>query len=62
MIYVLKVIKRIPSKNRCRYFNQDCHECLKETASHKLEHDNIDFEVANSIASEPAPVLKKTRK
>lgn len=52
----------IPSKNRCRYFNQDCHECLKETASHKLEHDNIDFEVANSIASESAPVLKKTRK
>ena len=24
--------------------------------------EKIDFEVANSIASEPAPVLKKTRK
>lgn len=54
--------KTISSKNRCMYFNQNCHECLMETASHKLEHDNIDFEVANSMASEPASVLKKTRK
>ena len=54
--------KTISSKNRCRYFNQNCHECLMETSSHKLEHDNIDFEVANSMASETAPVLKKTRK
>ena len=54
--------KAILSKNRCKYFNQNCHECLMETASHKLEHDNIDFKIINSITDEQGSVLKKTRK
>ena len=54
--------KTIFSKNRCKYFNQNCHECLMETASHKLEHDNIDFKIVNSITDEQGPVLKKVRK
>lgn len=54
--------KSILSKNRCRYFNYNCHECLMETASHKLEHDDIDFKVVNSIAEEEGPVLKKSKK
>lgn len=53
--------KTVLSKNRCKYFNQNCHECLMETASHKLEHDNIDFKV-NLTTGEQNPVLKKTRK
>lgn len=52
--------KTVLSKNRCKYFNQNCHECLMETASHKLEHDNIDFKV-NLTIDEQNPVLKKTR-
>lgn len=52
--------KTVLSKNRCKYFNQNCHECLMETASHKLEHDNIDFKV-NLTTDEQNPVLKKTR-
>ena len=31
-----------------------------ETASHKLEHDNIDFKI-NLTTDEQNPVLKKTR-
>ena len=54
--------KTISSKNRCKYFIQDCHECLMETASHKLEHDNIDFKIVNSITDEQGPVLNKIRK
>ena len=52
--------KTVLSKNRCKYFNQNCHECLMETASHKLEHDNIDFKI-NLTTDEQNPVLKKTR-
>lgn len=54
--------KSILSKNRCRYFNHNCHECLMETASHRLEHDNIDFKVVNSISEEEGPILKKSKK
>lgn len=54
--------KTISSKNRCKYFNQNCHECLMEEASHELEHDNIDFKLVNSIVDEQGPMLKKTRK
>lgn len=54
--------KTILSKCRCRYFNQNCHECLMEEASHKLEYDNIDFNVVNSITDEQGLVLNKTRK
>ena len=54
--------KTISTKNRCKYFNQNCHECLMEEASHELEHDNIDFKLVNSIIDEQGPMLKKTRK
>lgn len=54
--------KTILSKCRCRYFNQNCHECLMEEASHKLEYDNIDFNVVNSITDKQGLVLNKTRK
>lgn len=54
--------KTISSANRCKYFNQNCHECLMEEASHKLEYDNIDFNVVNSITDEQGLVLNKTRK
>lgn len=41
---------------RCDYFNYNCHDCLMETASHKLEHDNIDFNVTNpSLESQNHP-------
>ena len=50
------------SKGRCRYFEQNCHECLMEMASHQLEYDNTDFGLKNSIANKQVPVLKKTRK
>ena len=33
-----------------------------EEASHKLEYDNIDFNVVNSITDEQGLVLNKTRK
>ena len=54
--------KTISSKNRCKYFNQNCHECLMETASHKLEHNNIDFKIVSSITDEQGPVLNKIRR
>ena len=50
--------KTLFSKNRCTYFNQNCHECLMETASHKLEHDNIDFKVVNSGLDEQKYLIK----
>lgn len=54
--------KTILSKNRCKYFNQNCHECLMETASHKLEHDNIDFKVINVTNDEQESILQKVKK
>jgi len=33
-----------------------------ETASHKLEHDNIDFKVVNSGLDKQKSILTKTRK
>ena len=42
--------KMVFSKNRCKYFNYNCHECLMETASHQLEHDKINFSLDNSIS------------
>lgn len=30
---------------RCEFFNHDCHECLLECASHKLEYEKIDFKL-----------------
>lgn len=35
---------------RCKIFGYDCHECLLESASHKLEHDSINVELSNSIS------------
>lgn len=50
--------KTIHSKCRCDYFNYNCHECLMETASHKLEHDPIDFKITNTIKPEQGPIKK----
>ena len=47
------------SNNRCQYFNQNCHECLMETASHELEHDNIDFSTVNPASQSPALIKIK---
>lgn len=50
--------KTVFLKNRCEYFDYNCHECLMETASHKLEHDKINFLLNNSIIEE-TEVTKK---
>lgn len=50
------------SANRCQYFKQNCHECLMESASHKLEYEPIELVLNNLIKEEQTPVLKKTRK
>lgn len=62
MICALKAIMVFYQKNRCEYFNQNCHDCLMESASHKLEYDNIDFKLVNSITDEQGPVLNKVKK
>lgn len=54
--------KSIFSKSRCQYFEQNCHECLMESASHKLEHEPIELSLTNSIKEEQGPILKKIRK
>ena len=41
--------KTVFSKDRCKYFSYNCHECLMETASHQLEHEEINFVLDNSI-------------
>lgn len=53
--------KAIFPKNRCEFFNHNCHECLLESASHKLEYDNIDFETVNSKTYEQGSILKKEK-
>lgn len=53
--------KSILSKSRCKYFEQNCHECLMESASHKLEYDPIELSLSNSIIDEQEPVKKLTR-
>ena len=50
--------KSVFSKSRCQYFAYKCHECLMESASHKLEHDPIEFELVNSTKEEQGPVKK----
>lgn len=50
--------KSILSKSRCQYFEQNCHECLMESASHKLEYDLIELELTNSVDEENGPVKK----
>ena len=53
--------KYILSKSRCQYFEQNCHECLMESASHKLEYDPIELSLSNSIIDEQASIKKLTR-
>lgn len=48
--------KSIFSKNRCQYFEQNCHECLMESASHKLEHEPIELDLTNLIKEEQEPI------
>lgn len=42
--------------NRCHAF-ENCHECLMEYASHKLEHERMDFRLVNSFVDEKAKKL-----
>lgn len=39
--------KTIFSKSRCKYFKNNCHECLMETASHKLEYEPLELILTN---------------
>ena len=54
--------KMVFSKNRCKYFNYNCHECLMETASHQLEHEPVNFELVNSINNKTKQEYVKTLK
>ncbi len=47
-------------ESRCNFFEHNCHECLLEIASHKLEHDNIEFKIVNPIIEEKQKVLEKS--
>lgn len=49
-------------KDRCYYFENNCHECLLEYASHKTQYDKIEFKVIHPSINEIGPVLEKTRK
>ncbi len=40
-------------KKRCKYFDYNCHECLREAASHQLEYEKTNFLLDNSISKEP---------
>ena len=54
--------KSVFSKSRCNYFGYNCHDCLMESASHKLEHEQIKLEIVNSIEDEVKKnkVMRKT--
>jgi hypothetical protein len=41
--------KSLLCKNRCEYFNKNCHDCLMEKASHKLEHDKIEYDLDKKL-------------
>lgn len=51
--------KTVFSKSRCDYFEYNCHECLMETASHKLEHDTINLNLTNSLAEKQENIKKR---
>lgn len=50
--------KSILSKSRCKYFKNNCHECLMESMSHKLEHEPIDLKVTNSASGEQGQIKR----
>ena len=54
--------KMVFSKNRCKYFDYNCHDCLMETASHQLEHEPVNFELDNSINNKTKQEYVKTLK
>lgn len=53
--------KTVLCKNRCAFFDGNCHECLMESASHKLEHDNLDLKLVNESEEGPNKVLSQTK-
>lgn len=50
------------AKDRCHYFEYNCHECLLEYASQKTEYDKLEFKVFHSFNNENELVLEKTKK
>lgn len=49
------------SKSKCDFFNYNCHECLMEEASHKLEHDGLDLKIVNSLVEEQVKKLTRNK-
>lgn len=47
------------TNSRCNFFNHNCHDCLMEIASHKLEHDYLDFKKVNTRCSNHKEFVKK---
>lgn len=43
---------------RCDFFDYNCHECLMEYASHKLEHDKIELKLVNFARKEQEDIKK----
>lgn len=50
--------KNLLSKNRCDFFEHNCHECLMEQASHELEHEKLDLKIVNEQSHIKKLVLK----
>lgn len=47
------------AKDRCYYFQNDCHQCLLHYASQKAEYDKTEFEVVNSFSKKKQFDIKK---
>lgn len=54
--------KTVLCKNRCSFFDGNCHECLMESVSHKLEHDSLNLKLVNELEEQrPNKVLSQTK-
>ncbi len=47
------------AKDRCYYFQNDCHQCLIHYASQKAEYDKTEFEIVNSFSKKKQFNIKK---
>ena len=50
------------TKDRCHYFEYNCHDCLVEYASKKSEYDELDLKVINVFDDTSNKILKKVMK
>lgn len=50
------------SVDRCYFFDNHCHECLKEYASHKLEHESYNMNYLNSVSKGNNKMLELNNK